>query len=579
MGQAKTRAAGVADISEHSGPGGQLGELLLGRGLITEEQLEMARDQAGQRGRSLGRVVIEMGFVTESGLVAILAEQLGLEFVDLTEVSVDASAVALVPETTARRHNCIPVRFDEDQRLVLAMADPANVVAVDDIRAMAKRDVRTVVATKADVVAAINRHYRLDRTAETLAEEAAEEVAADASSLDKIEEAAGAEDAPIIKLVNLLITQAVNDRASDIHIEPGERSLKVRYRIDGVLHEVMSPPKSVQAGMTSRLKIMADINIAERRIPQDGRIGLKVQGKAIDIRVATLPTVYGEKIVMRLLDKSSVLLQLSDLGFLPDNYDRFQESYKKPYGMILVTGPTGSGKSTTLYATLNILNQPHVNIITVEDPVEYRLPGVNQVQTNNKAGLTFAAALRSILRSDPDIVLVGEIRDKETAQIAIEAALTGHLVLSTLHTNDAPSSMTRLVEMGIEPFLVASSLDCAVAQRLARKLCTKCKESYVPSEEELIASKFPYDPQEDLPTLYRPVGCTSCGGTGYKGRLAVHEIMTVTEDIERLVAERASAEEIGKIARSQGMLTLREDGLEKVRQGVTSIEEILRVVV
>jgi type IV pilus assembly protein PilB len=578
MGQAKTRA-GTADVTAQARPGGQLGELLLGRALITDEQLEMAREQATQRGRSLGRVVIEMGFVTESGLVAILAEQLGLEFVDLTDQQVDASAVALVPETTARRHNCIPIRFDEDGRLVLAMADPANVVAVDDIRAMAKRDVRTVVATKADVVAALNRHYRLDRTAETLAEEAAEEIAADARMIGGDDDETSAEDAPIIKLVNLLITQAVNDRASDIHIEPGERSLRVRYRIDGVLHEVMSPPKSVQAGITSRLKIMADINIAERRIPQDGRIGLKVQGKSIDIRVATLPTVYGEKIVMRLLDKSSVMLQLSDLGFLPGNYSRFQESYTKPYGMILVTGPTGSGKSTTLYATLNILNQSNVNVITVEDPVEYRLPGVNQVQTNNKAGLTFAAALRSILRSDPDIVLIGEIRDRETAQIAVEAALTGHLVLSTLHTNNAPSSLTRLVEMGIEPFLVASSLDCALAQRLARKLCTKCKESYVPTEEELIAAKFPYDPSEELPKIFRPVGCTSCGGTGYKGRMAVHEVMTVTEDIERLVAERASSDEIGKMARTQGMLTLRQDGMEKVRSGATSIEEILRVVV
>jgi type IV pilus assembly protein PilB len=578
MGQ-KTGTGAVADVSTQTRPGGQLGELLLGRGLISDEQLDMAREQAVQRGRSLGRVVIEMGFVTESGLVAILAEQLGLEFIDLTETPIDASAVAAVPETTARRHNCIPVRFDDDGRLILAMADPANVVAVDDIRAMTKKDVRTVVATKADVVAAMNRHYRLDRTAETLAEEAAGDIAGDTASLDEVEQDASAEDAPIIKLVNLLITQAVNDRASDIHIEPGERSLKVRYRIDGVLHEVMTPPKSVQNGIISRLKIMADINIAERRIPQDGRIGLKVQGKAIDIRVATLPTVYGEKVVMRLLDKSSVLLQLSDLGFEPENYSRYQESFKKPYGMILVTGPTGSGKSTTLYATLNILNQPHVNIITVEDPVEYRLPGVNQIQTNNKAGLTFASALRSILRADPDIILIGEIRDRETAQIAIEAALTGHLVMSTLHTNDAPSSLTRLVEMGIEPFLVASSLDCVVAQRLARKLCTKCKESYVPTEDELIAAKLPYDPEAELPTLYRPVGCTSCGGTGYKGRMAIHEIMTVSEDIERLVAERASGEEIGKVARSQGMTTLRQDGLEKARQGLTSIEEVLRVVV
>ncbi|MEA2499652.1 MAG: type pilus assembly protein PilB, partial [Actinomycetota bacterium] len=327
------------------------------------------------------------------------------------------------------------------------------------------------------------------------------------------------------------------------------------------------------------LKIMAEINIAERRIPQDGRISITLQGKSIDIRVATLPTVYGEKIVMRLLDKSSVMMQLSDLGFLPQNFQRFQESYSKPYGAILVTGPTGSGKSTTLYATLNILNKTDVNIITVEDPVEYRLPGVNQVQTNPKAGLTFASALRSILRADPDIVLIGEIRDAETAQIAIEAALTGHLVLSTLHTNDAPSALTRLVEMGIEPFLVASSLDSVLAQRLARKLCTRCKEMYLPTQEELVAARFPFDPAEELPKLFRPVGCTSCGGTGYRGRMAIHEVMPVTEEIERMVAEAASADAIGKVAREQGMITLRQDGMEKVRQGLTSIPEVLRVVV
>lgn len=557
----------------------QLEELLLARGLITEEQLTEARYQASERGRSVGRVVIELGFVREGSLVAILAEQLGLEFVDLSEAHIDASAVAMVPEATARRHSCIPVRFDGDNRLVVAMADPANVVAVDDIRALTKRDVKAVVATKADVLAALSRHYRIDRTAETLAEEAAAEKEAEDKSLEKVTASAGAEDAPIIKLVNLLITQAVNDRASDIHIEPDEKTLRVRFRIDGVLHEVMSPPKSVQAGITSRLKIMAEINIAERRIPQDGRIGLVVQGKGIDLRVATLPTVHGEKIVMRILDKSSVLLQLQDLGFLPENFLRFEESYMKPYGMILVTGPTGSGKSTTLYATLNIKNSPEVNIITVEDPVEYQLPGVNQVQTNNKAGLTFASALRSILRSDPDIVLIGEIRDRETAQISIEAALTGHLVLSTLHTNDAPSALTRLVEMGIEPFLVASSLDCVLAQRLARKLCERCKEPYLPTVEELTIAKFPFDETEELPKLFRPGGCTACGNTGYKGRMAVHEVMTVTEDIERMLTEQSSSsEDIGRLAVEQGMLTLRRDGMEKVRMGLTSIEEIFRVV-
>ena len=559
-------------------PAAQLEELLLARGLITQEQLAEARYQAAERGRSVGRVVIELGFVQEGSLVSILAEQLGMEFIDLTEASIDASAVVMVPEGTARRHSCIPVRFDGD-RLVVAMADPANVVAIDDIRALTKRDVKAIVSTKADVLAAIQRHYRIDRTAETLAEEAAAEKEAEDKSLESITAKAGAEDAPIIKLVNLLITQAVNDRASDIHIEPDEKTLRVRFRIDGVLHEVMSPPKSVQAGITSRLKIMAEINIAERRIPQDGRIGLVVQGKAIDLRVATLPTVHGEKIVMRILDKSSVLLKLSDLGFLPENFQRFEESYMKPYGMILVTGPTGSGKSTTLYATLNIKNSPEVNIITVEDPVEYQLPGVNQVQTNNKAGLTFASALRSILRSDPDIVLIGEIRDRETAQISIEAALTGHLVLSTLHTNDAPSALTRLVEMGIEPFLVASSLDCVLAQRLARKLCERCKEPYAPTVEELTTARFPFDPDEELPKLYRPVGCTACGQTGYKGRMAIHEVMTVNEDIERMLTEQhSSSEDIGRLAVEQGMLTLRRDGLEKVRMGHTSIEEIFRVV-
>jgi type IV pilus assembly protein PilB len=559
---------------------GQLDELLLARGLITTEQLEEARAVATERGRSLGRVLIELGYVSEGGLVSVLAEQIGLEFIDLSEGHIDASAVATLPEQTARRHNCIPVRFEDDGRLVIAMADPANVVAVDDIRAITKREIKTVVATKADVMAAMNRHYRLDHAAETLVEEAAADIAAEQQSLEEALAEAGADDAPIIKLVNLLITQAINDRASDIHVEPEEKGVRVRFRIDGVLHEVMNPPKAVQAGMVSRLKIMAEINIAERRIPQDGRISIVVQGKPIDIRVSTLPTVFGEKIVMRLLDKSSVLLKLQDLGFRPNNFDRYEEVYRKPYGMILVTGPTGSGKSTTLYATLNILNRPEVNIVTVEDPVEYRLPGINQVQVHMKAGLSFASALRSILRQDPDIILVGEIRDRETAQIAIESALTGHLVLSTLHTNDAPSAVTRLIEMGIEPFLVASAVDGVLAQRLARRLCNKCKEPYVPTEDELRVARFPYDPEkEELPKLFRAVGCTACGNTGYKGRLALHEVMTVTEEIERLAVENASSEAIARVAQEQGMDMLRNDGMAKVGEGVTSIEEILRVVV
>ncbi len=555
----------------------QLDELLLA-GLVTEDQLALGRGEAALRGWPVGRALVELGFVTDEGLAVALAEQYGLSFIDLTESSVDAMAVAMVPEPAARRHNCIPVRFDQD-RLVVAMVDPANVVAIDDLRALTKRDIEIVVATKSDVSSAINRFYRMDSAAESLAEEAAAVQEAEDKSLEDAVKSAGADDAPIIKLVNLLITQAVSDRASDIHIEPEEKVLRIRYRVDGVLHEVMTPPKSVQAGITSRLKIMADINIAERRVAQDGRIGLVVQGKQIDIRVATLPTVHGEKLVLRLLDKSSVLLKLSDLGFLQHNYERFRESFSKPYGQILVTGPTGSGKSTTLYATLNILNRPEVNIITVEDPVEYRLPGVNQIQTHPKAGLTFASALRSILRSDPDIILIGEIRDRETAQIATEAALTGHLVLSTLHTNDAPSALTRLVEMGIEPYLVSSALDCVVAQRLARNLCDRCKEPYAPTDEELRAAQFPVAAGEEPPKLYKAVGCSSCGQTGYKGRSALHEVMPVTEGIQKLIVENGSSETIKKLAIEQGMITLRHDGMAKVKAGITSIEEILRVVV
>ena len=555
---------------------GQLDRLLLERGLVTQEQLDEAHVLAGERGMPLGRVLAELGFVSEAELVSVFAELLNLRFVDLGDEHVDQSAIALVPEAVARKHNCIPIAF-EDDRLVLAMSEPANVVALDDVRALTKRDIKQVVATRGDVQQAINRYYRLDRAAESLVEEATAE-REEEQNLEAQLASASADDAPIIKLVNLLVTQAVNDRASDIHIEPGERSLTVRFRIDGVLHEIMHPPKALQAGIASRLKIMADINIAERRVPQDGRMGVVVQGKQIDIRVATLPTVYGEKIVMRILDKSSVLLELKDLSFLPQNLDRFHAGFTKPYGEILVTGPTGSGKSTTLYAALNILNRPEVNIITVEDPVEYRLAGVNQIQTNPKAGLTFASALRSILRADPDIVLIGEIRDRETAQISTEAALTGHLVLSTLHTNDAPSALTRLVEMRIEPYLVASALDTIVAQRLARKLCDKCKEPYVATEEELAAAQFSLPDGDELPKLYRAIGCSACSG-GYKGRLALHEVMNVTEEIERLVVESASSEEMKRVAVDQGMLLLRDDGFEKAKQGLTSVEEVLRVVV
>ena len=388
---------------------------------------------------------------------------------------------------------------------------------------------------------------------------------------------AAVEEAPIVKLVNTLVTRAVNERASDIHIEPGEHDLRIRYRIDGVLHEVMSSPRSVSGAVVSRLKIMADLDIAERRVPQDGRVSLRVAGRQIDLRVATLPSIYGEKVVIRILDKDDAVLELAELGFLPESLDRFEKSYRKPYGTILVTGPTGSGKTTTLYSTLNILNKPDVNIITVEDPVEYRLAGITQVQVNRKAGLQFHTVLKSILRSDPDIILIGEVRDGETAAIAIEAALTGHLVLTTLHTNDAASSVGRLIDMGVEPYLVSSSIDSILAQRLARRICDRCKVSKEISGD--LVSQMGFDPDAGPLTIYDAVGCKVCSDTGYRGRLSINEILLMSEEIQHLAVERRPSDEIKKVAVKEGMKTLRDDGMDKVRLGLTTLEEVMRVVV
>jgi type IV pilus assembly protein PilB len=552
-----------------------LGEILVEEGLISEEQLTLALAEQQRRGRSLGRVLIDLGLVKEPDLVAALAMKIGLEFVDLSDYPVDPSAASLVPEQVARRYRALPIGYDNG-RLVVAMSDPANVFALDDIRTITRMDIKPVVSTASDIETAIRKYGQFDKSVEDMASEASAASDDDLEDLANIR--AAVEEAPIVKLVNLLVSQAVADRASDIHIEPNERDIRIRYRIDGVLHEVMRSPKNIQNGLISRLKIMADINIAERRIPQDGRVGLVVGGKAVDLRVATLPTVHGEKIVIRILDKSNALLRLEDLGFLESSYRSFEESFRKPYGTVLVTGPTGSGKSTTLYATLNIINDIGRNIITVEDPVEYRISGVNQVQVHNKAGLTFASALRSILRTDPDVILIGEIRDRETAMIAMEAALTGHLVLSTLHTNDAPSALGRLVEMGVEPYLVASALDCVVAQRLARNLCDKCKEEYTPTKAELDEAGYPEAMQKEIKKLYRPVGCQHCGKTGYRGRIGVYEVMPMSEEIERLAVERAASDVVMKVAVEQGMMTLRQDGLEKTQKGQTSLEEIFRVV-
>jgi type IV pilus assembly protein PilB len=555
----------------------RLGALLVAGGILSEEALDGALGASVERGQSLTRVLIEDNLVTEADLVSTLAAHLRLEYVDLSDYPIDSAAARLVTDSLARRYLALPIGWLEG-RLVVAMADPSNVFAVDDIRTVTGAELRIAVSTKNSILEAVGKHHRIMSDAESVTAEASNtfEAEDDLSNIREVNE-----ESPIVKLVNLLISQAIADRASDIHIEPAERDVRVRYRIDGVLHEVMRPPKNIQSGILSRIKVMADINIAERRVPQDGRINTVISGRDVDLRVATLPTVHGEKIVMRVLDKSQALLRLTDLGFLPENMETYERSFRKAYGTILVTGPTGSGKSTTLYATLNILNDESKNVITVEDPVEYQLPGINQIQVNTKAGLTFAAALRSILRSDPDIVLVGEIRDRETATIAIEAALTGHLVLTTLHTNDAASTPSRLVEMGVEPFLVGSAIDCVVAQRLARRLCLRCRQAYKPEHAELANLGWDFEALGGFDRdfeVFRAKGCGSCGGTGYHGRFAIHEVLEVTEEVERLIVERGHSDEMRKIAIAQGMLTLRQAGMVEVARGATSPEEILRVI-
>jgi len=557
-----------------AGEGEHIGVMLLEEGLLTRNDLERAAGIQAESGGPLTRILVEEHIVAEADLVKTLARHIGIEYVDLAEIAIDPAAAALVPESLARRYSVMPIGFDGD-RLVVAMADPGNVLVMDDLRAVTGLHVVPRISTRSGIEDAIRRSGRFDDSVDDLADLVADGGDTIEEDLSAIE--AAVEEAPVVKLVNTLISRAVNERASDLHIEPGERDLRVRFRIDGVLHEVMSTPRSVSGAVVSRLKIMADLDIAERRVPQDGRVSLRVAGRQIDLRVATLPTIYGEKVVIRVLDKDDAILDLKDLGFLPYNLERFAQSYTKPYGAILVTGPTGSGKTTTLYSTLNIVNQPDRHIITVEDPVEYRLPGVIQVQVNRKAGLFFATALKSILRSDPDVVLVGEIRDVETAKTAVEAALTGHLVLSTLHTNDSSSSIGRLVDMGVEAYLVASSLDSIIAQRLARRLCDHCRQGHEVTPE--ILSQMGLGPDQEPFTVYEAVGCKACAGTGYHGRLAINEVLLVGEEIQRMAVERRPSDEIKKIAVEQGMLTLRQDGMEKVRLGFTTLEEVLRVVV
>ncbi len=534
------------------------------------------RDRTGQ---AVARILTVRGLVNEADLMWGMAQEMGLEFVDLDLQTTDFAAAYHLPEATARHHNVL-VFGNRDGVPLVAASNPTDVFAMDDLRTIIGRNFITVVATRSQINTYIDRAYHQGGDATEVAASAASDFD-DTFDEDLSNLQAVVDDAPIVRYVNLLVLQALNERASDIHVEPTGENLRIRYRIDGVLHDISTAPRTIAAAVTTRLKVMSDMNIAEHRLPQDGRISLTVGSRAIDLRIATLPTIYGEKVVMRVLDKSNIVLGFEDLGFDEDLLNIYRSIYTKPYGTILVTGPTGSGKTTTLYATLDALNSPDKNIITVEDPVELRLKGINQVQLNVRAGLNFAAALKSILRSDPDIVLVGEIRDRETAMMTIEASLTGHLVLATLHTNDSASTPMRLVEMGMEPFLVTSALSAALAQRLARRLCIHCREPYEPTEAEIVA--VGWTPEELFastpnPVLYRPVGCSACSTTGYLGRKALLELLVVTEGIEHLIIEGGTADDIHRLAVEQGMVTLRQSGLRKAFEGETTLEEVLRVV-
>jgi type IV pilus assembly protein PilB len=551
------------------GAGGRfISDVIIELGFAPAERVHAAVEEAKTTGRTPEQVLMQWGALTSEQLARATAERFGLDHVDLNLFKPDVAALNLVNAQAARRYNAVPIGFDEGVLLV-AMADPSNVLALDDLKLLTGHELRPVVATAEDVVGLIARMNRLD---DAIAEAVSEDVSQDLALVSDIRESA--DDAPIIKLVNSIIAQGVQDGASDLHFEPDGTEMRVRFRVDGVLSESTTIPRRMVAGVISRVKIMANLDIAERRVPQDGRVSLNIDGHPIDVRVVTLPSVHGEGIVMRLLDKEQVLLTLDTLGMRDEARDRFEAAFHRSYGAVLVTGPTGSGKSTTLYAALNSINTPEKNIITIEDPVEYQLPGINQIQVNARAGLTFPQGLRSMLRADPDVIMVGEIRDAETAKIAIESALTGHLVLSTLHTNDAPSAITRLTEMGIEPFLTASAVDCVLAQRLARTLCRHCKRRTVLSVDALKGAGF--EAVFDI-EAYEPVGCSRCNHTGYKGRTGIYEVMTLTDSIRAMTIERASNDVIRQLAVDEGMRLLRQDGLEKVRLGITSIAEVSRV--
>lgn len=549
-------------------------EIILSKGLVSQDQVNRAKEEVKRTGLSLEKALEKLGYLTEDDVVSAVADSLHIPYIDLNDYLIDSEVAKLVPEDLARKYNVIPL-FKVGDTLTVAMANPQDVMAIDDIRARTRIDViEPVLATQHAIHNAIDQYYQIAGSLDDVIKSIVKikmpigaTEGSDSKALARV-----AEEAPVVKLVSLIIMQAIKDKASDIHIEPENDIVRIRFRIDGILHESATIPKNLHSVIASRVKILSKMDIAETRKPQDGRIELKIQNKGIDLRVSTFPTIHGENIVLRILDKSSIILGLSDLGFSEKDLKSFDKLIRAPYGIIMVTGPTGSGKTTTLYSALSTINSLEKNIITVEDPVEYELPLIRQTQVNPKAGLTFASGLRSILRQDPDIVMVGEIRDKETADISIQASLTGHLVLSTLHTNDAPSALTRLIDMGVEPFLISSSLIGILAQRLVRVICSRCRAKYTPSEDMIKDLNLPKAME-----FYKGKGCEACKNTGYKGRIGIFELLLMTENIKKMVVGRMSADEITKKALSEGMRMLRDDGLDKVRNGVTTIDEVIRV--
>ena len=562
--------AGITKPRHPGGPARFLTDVIVDLGLVDRERVGHAVEEGRRSGKMPEEVLMEQGALTADGLSRAVAGGHGLNHLDRAIFKPDLSAANLLSIPAATRYEAVPVDYLDDRPLLVAMADPANVLAVDDIALLTGKEIRPAVTSREDILTLISRLTQLDDvvSSDLFGEEE------DEGPGEVVDLRESADDAPVIRLVNQIMAEAVEQGASDIHLEPNGHELRVRFRIDGVLIETATVQRRMVLGVISRVKIMSDLDISERRIPQDGRVGLTIDGHHIDLRVVTLPSVHGESVVIRILDKSAIVMELEKLGMAAPEREKFERAFHQAYGAVLVTGPTGSGKSTTLYAALSALNTIEKNIITIEDPVEYQLDGITQVQVNPRAGLHFHTGLRSMMRADPDIIMVGEIRDRETAQIAIESALTGHLVLSTLHTNDAASAVTRLVDMGVEPFLVASAIDCVVAQRLARKLCQHCKERGIITAEVLRANGI--RSQFDM-EAYQPQGCSRCNHTGYKGRIGLYEVMVVSEEIRKLTLARAAGPEIAEVAVRQGMRLMRDDGLEKVRHGMTSIQEVTRV--